>query len=358
MKVHPILDAPVTEQEVQEINKEPFPIPQEQLKENLANFTVDIPQFTNQADTSNLIHPFSCKVVGPRGSGKTSFAISYIQKIACLTFKEIFIVTASQDQPLYELLKDNSQIFFITLDELGLVIKTHKDILIVLDDVMQEVRFNHTLETVFTRGRHQRISIMSLEQDLFYSNHIERRNADYFIIMRMRDTSSLIQFYKRFCSDIQQWRFIDVYGYAVEKPLGYLILDLVSYKYKYRVNSLNQYFNCNTNKIECIDKAFNVTSCKEANTQLQARFKLSLYNLKSGISSFDTPCITKEEIAPEVVAESHAKETPAEKVLEPVKPSYVCNICFEDYYQEDALTIHRVLDHKDEEAADSDDDDL
>jgi len=79
-----------------------------------------------------------------------------------------------------------------------------------------------------------------------------------------------------------------VYGYAVEKSLGYLILDLVSYKYKYRVNSLNQYFNCNTNKIECIDKAFNVTSCKEANTQLQARFKLSLYNLKSGISSFDT----------------------------------------------------------------------
>jgi hypothetical protein len=171
----------------------------------------------------------------------------------------------------------------------------------------------------------------------------------------MRDTSSLIQFYKRFCSDIQQWRFIDVYGHAVEKPLGYLLVDFVSHKYKYRINSLNLYFDCNTLKIDCIDKTFNSTAHLVANDLLQVKFKVSLHNLKSGISSFDIPYITKQETVIEVIPESHIKKTP---VLEPKEPSYVCNICHEDFYQEDALSLHKVLDHKDEEAFESDDDDL
>src|SRR6266699_2366369 len=100
------------------------------------------------------------------------------------------------------------------------------------------------LEKAFTRGRHQRISTMSLEQNLFHSNPVERLNVYYYVLMRMRDTSSLMQFYKRFCSDVQQWRFADVYQHAVEKPLGYLIVDFISHKYKYRVNSLNPY--CDT----------------------------------------------------------------------------------------------------------------
>src|SRR5271156_145030 len=95
------------------IEAEPFIIKEDQLKENLANFTIDIPNFTKRSDTSNFIHPFSCKIIGPRGSGKTSFTISYIQKIARLIFFEIFTVIASHDLALYDLFKDNNQILFI-----------------------------------------------------------------------------------------------------------------------------------------------------------------------------------------------------------------------------------------------------
>src|SRR5271163_287293 len=104
-------------------------------------------------------------------------------------------------------IKKNSQVFFIGLDELDSVIKINRDILIVLDDVMKETRFSHTLEALYTRGRHQHISIISLEQDMFYSNHIERRNADYFIFTRIRDSLCLQEFYKRYCHNEQQWRF-------------------------------------------------------------------------------------------------------------------------------------------------------
>ena len=157
-----------------EEESEPFVIKYEQLRENAVNFTVEIPEFPKNEDATYFIHPFSCKIIGPRGSGKTSFTVSYIQKIASLMFSKIFILTASQEQPLYDLLKNSEQIIFITLDELDAVAKSQRDVLLVLDDMMQEVRYNHTLEAVFTRGRHKRISVMSLEQDLFYSSHIEQ----------------------------------------------------------------------------------------------------------------------------------------------------------------------------------------
>ena len=248
-------------------------IDEEQLNEHLANFSVDIPNFANQKETSNLIHPFSCKIVGPRGSAKTCFTISYIQKIACYTFDKIFIVSASLDQPLYGALKNNNQIYFVTLEELEVVVESHKDSLIILDDVMQEARYNNTLETIFTNGRHLRISVMSLEQDLFYSNPTERRNVDYYILMKMRDTSSLIQFYKRFCSDIQQWRFIDIYEHSVAQHLGYLIIDFVSHKFKYRINSLNLYFELQTMTIEYVKPTYKSTERNISNTQLQEKFQ-------------------------------------------------------------------------------------
>jgi len=335
------------------VGAEPFIINEEKLKENLANFIIDIPNFKNQPVTSNFLHPFSSKIIGPRGSGKTSFTISYIQKIACLTFSKIFIVTASHDQPLYDLLKSNDQIYFITLKELDAVVKSHKDILIVLDDVMQETRYNNTLESVFTRGRHQRISIMSLEQDLFYSNPIERRNADYYVLMRMRDTSSLIQFYKRFCSDVQQWRFIDIYEHAVEKPLGYFIVDFVSQKYKYRINSLNLYFDSESIKIECIDKSFNPTARNEANKQLQDRFKCSILALKSGKKHFENETLFRINVDQEIPSQTIS---PQEKSGQ-TKASYICDICHIDCYQPDCLAMHKALNHRSNNVKNDDDSD-
>jgi len=220
-----------------------FTIDDKKVIDNLVNFQVVPPNIPLNNKTPDFIHPFTCKVMGPRGSGKTSFTVSYIEQIASLTFGKIFIVTGSPDQPLYIKLKENSQIFFIALDELDSVIKSNRDILIVLDDVMKETRFSHTLETLYTRGRHQHISIMSLEQDMFYSNHIERRNADYFILTRIRDTSCLEEFYKTYCRDIAQWLFIELYEIAIKPALGFIIIDFMSHQFKYRINSLNTYYS-------------------------------------------------------------------------------------------------------------------
>ena len=152
----------------------PFTADEKRLKRNLMTFKVDAPPITNKSKSAEFMHPFSCKVMGPRGSGKTSFTVSYIQKVACFRFSKIFIVTASPNQPLYKSLKENKQIFFVNLKELERIVEDETDVLVVLDDMMKEARYNGTLEVLFTKGRHEMISIMSLEQDPFYSSHIER----------------------------------------------------------------------------------------------------------------------------------------------------------------------------------------
>ena len=250
------------------------------MKDSIINFHVNPSSTSGNSGTADFVHPFSCKIMGPRGSGKTSFTVSYIQQIAYLTFTKIYIVTASPDQPLYSQLKDNCQILFISFEELQAVIKSSKDILVVLDDMMKETRFDRTIEALYTRGRHQRISVISLEQDMFYSNCVERRNVDYFILTRIRDESCLQEFYKRYCRDVQQWRFIELYELAVRPSLGYIIIDFVNHEFKYRINSLNMYYNREHYNLRYIwgpsDRAL-----EDLNCQLKGNFKSFISNKKS-----------------------------------------------------------------------------
>ena len=338
-----------------------FEIDEGKLKTNLQNFQVHPPNIPLNSRTADFIHPFTCKVMGPRGSGKTSFTVSYIQQIACITFPKIYIVTASPDQPLYVPLKESTQIYFITLDELDAVLKSNKDILMVLDDMMKETRFSFIMETLYTRGRHQRISIISLEQDLFYSNHVERRNVDYFVLTRMRDTSCLQEFYKRFCRDVQQWRFIELYEMAVKPALGYIIIDFVCPHFKYRINSLNSYYCNKHNKMRYIlGKTDDILT--ELNMKLKNRFQSSLLairnqNYKSkGITNEMTQHIDSDdeilECMPvntktlpilectlpnnETLKCSLANDEPAKKTTQSLR----CRYCNRRFHDESALDTH------------------
>ena len=70
------------------------------------------------------------------------------------------------------------------------------------DDIMQEASYDSNLEKLYVRGGHLDISVMSLEQDPFYCNYVERRNADYYVLMKTRDALCLDTFYQRFCGDL------------------------------------------------------------------------------------------------------------------------------------------------------------
>ena len=106
--------------------------------------------------------------------------------------------------------------YFKSIDDLEELI-TNRNILIAFDDMMNELRYDSVVQDLYTLGRHKDISIISLEQELLYSNYVERRNSDYFVLLKIRDVNVLNEFYKRFCTDIRQWKFIDLYEAIMEK---------------------------------------------------------------------------------------------------------------------------------------------
>ena len=344
-------DTSVQPEDVQQVE---FTIDEAKVLESIVNFKVKPPNVPINSRTRNFIHPFTCKVMGPRGSGKTSFTVSYIQQTACLTFQKIFLVTMSPDQPLYATLKENNQVFFISLDELDAVIKSNKDILIVLDDVMKEVRFSNTLETLYTRGRHQHISIISLEQDMFYSSHVERRNADYFILTRIRDTSCLQEFYKRYCRDVQQWRFIELYELSVQHALGYMIIDFVSPQYKYRINAFNIYYNLRHQQLRYIHgKSDDIIT--ELNSQLKRRFESFLSSSKTyravpdDCSDAETECPLCREYLPDNTNVRNAINEHLEtehKIVFSERDSPVCGFCQKDFKSIHDVVCHIQQDHE------------
>ena len=62
-------------------NPSDFVIDQEKLMENLTEFHVDEVKGHAIAKTFEFIHLFFCKIIGPRGSGKTSFMVSTLKKL-------------------------------------------------------------------------------------------------------------------------------------------------------------------------------------------------------------------------------------------------------------------------------------
>ena len=188
-----------------------------------------------QEESLDFIHPFTCKLFGSRGSGKTTWLINYLNFIELNNlnnFVNIFFITNSSNQKLFELLKCN--VTFITLKEFNL--KVYKDnTLVILDDMMLDVKDNPMIEQIYSRGRHCNISIFSLEQHSCYSNNVERVNTDYFLLFKFNDGINLDYFRKKFCSEVEDIVFKKINLYCLKSGLP-LIISMNSKKYKLRLN--------------------------------------------------------------------------------------------------------------------------
>jgi hypothetical protein len=143
--------------------------------------------------------------------------------------------------------------------------------------------------------------------------------VDYMILTRMRDTACLCELYKRYCRDLAQWRFIELYEYAVSKPLGYLIIDFISHNFKYRLNSLNLYFNTQNFKVDhiVVDEEFREQLGRErdaVNMELAQRFLVSGANFKRG-----------------AMVNSNKIQKPAQETPQVSSNEFKCLVCLKDY---------------------------
>jgi hypothetical protein len=233
----------------------------------LQHFKVDSLKKIDNDKTINFRAPFTVKVMAPRSGGKTTFTVNYILKNAQYIFRRIYFITSTIDQLALNPLRDIPNVTIANSNILPDILNKCK-ILIILDDLMQELRNVKAIENIYSKGKHQEISIISLEQDTTYSDITERRNVDYYVLFQIRDSQCIRYFHRCFCSDMPYNEFSTYYNFCVFQK-GFVIIDFVSDLYKYRVNSFNNYYCKDNNVINEIIINDNTLELLELNNNLK-----------------------------------------------------------------------------------------
>ena len=180
-----------------------------------------------------LRHPFSMLVSGGRGVGKTVFTKQLLK------FRETMIEPSPQrilwcygkHQPTLfnELVAIYPNIEYVQglPEELESMFNRETNNLVILDDLMDEGSESKAVSQLFTKGRHDNLSVIFLTQNLF---HPKQRsislNSDYMVIFKnVRDKSQFTNLSKQFMPnkiEFLRWVFND----ATRNPHSYLFLDL------------------------------------------------------------------------------------------------------------------------------------
>ena len=142
-------------------------------------------------------HPFCMTIAGPTQSGKSYFVYNLLrnrQDLIIPASKKI-IYCYSVWQPLYsKMLVDITGISF----NKGIPdISTEKDVIVILDDLMNECLEDKSILSMFTIGSHHKnISVIFLTQNIYEKGKYARSislNSHYLIIFQNRRDKAQIQ---------------------------------------------------------------------------------------------------------------------------------------------------------------------
>lgn len=242
------------------------------------NFSVNTSQSTRN---NNPLLPKSIRgcIIGKSGCGKTNLLMCLLldkfDGIEWLDYDHLYIYGKSLHQPEYKLLdkcfqynnskkdilnciknkKDPTHKYTnkiqIEMHDNDLNIKdptdfnvNHKN-LIIFDDVMLEGQ--STIESFYTRGRHNNIDCFYIAQNYFkLPRQTIRENSNLFILFQ-QDKISIDHFYRDHCSDVSKEEFDLLCNTAWNEKYGFIIVDMTKNKYegKYRKDLNLFYFPLN-----------------------------------------------------------------------------------------------------------------
>ena len=178
-----------------------------------------------------LEHPFTAIVAGPTKAGKTVWVKNLVLNANRMISPapEIIYWCYSEWQPIYNEVQSPSIQFcqgFPDLEKLKQ--NADKAKLIILDDLMQEMKGDKRLTQLFTKGSHHwNVSVIHIVQNLFFDGiRTSRINAQYLILMKnpsdQLQTSTLA---KQLYPGNTPY-FIEAYRDACKQSYGYLLVDL------------------------------------------------------------------------------------------------------------------------------------
>ena len=152
-----------------------------------------------------LCHPFSMLVSGSRGAGKTEFTKCLIKERNSVVNETFDIIKwcYSKRQPKLE---QELKIIFPTIEFVEGIsedvrFSRDKNSLVVLDDLMNDALESSYVSDLFTKGRHDNVSVILLTQNLFHQGKHSRDisiNSDYLVLFKNpRDQSQITNLAKQ-----------------------------------------------------------------------------------------------------------------------------------------------------------------
>jgi len=177
-------------------------------------------------------HPFNCIISAPTKSGKTELVkkivLNAIQLVEPSPVKIYWSYTEWQ-KTYDDILFKMPAVQFID----GLPncedLKNEKSIpkLLILDDMMQEMKGDSRLSEIFTRGSHHwNLSIIHIVQNLFFDGiRTSRINSQYLILMKNPSDRLQVKNLGRQLFPGSK-HFEEAFEDATSKPYGYLLIDL------------------------------------------------------------------------------------------------------------------------------------
>ena len=176
-----------------------------------------------------LMHPFTCLVSGPSGSGKSSLVKSIINQNLIEPKPTKVLWLYAEDQPMYRGIKNVEFIQGIPEDlESRFDARVHN--LLILDDLMTQCHSDERMTRLFSVGSHHKnLSIIFIIHNLFHHGKEMRTlslNSHYIILFKNPRDRQQISTLARQMYPGQSQFLVEAFQDATQDAYGYLLLDL------------------------------------------------------------------------------------------------------------------------------------
>lgn len=177
----------------------------------------------------NFKHPFTSIVAGPTKAGKTVFVKNLVKYASdmIVPVPERIIWCYTEWQPAYQEL-ENTVTMVEGIPDFAELRTYQKPQLLILDDLMNELKKDPRLVQIFTRGcHHWNMSCVHIVQNMFFEGlRTSRINAQYLVLMKNpSDKSQIVTLGKQLFPGKHKY-FVESYNDACNEPYGYLLVDL------------------------------------------------------------------------------------------------------------------------------------